>query len=93
MVVFRSKNVKEGDYRFFICHIIAQRFMRELPSQGSRSYAFRIDFFAEALLAHLNKTKSCEVEVVTGESEIDVIHVAAGALATEWPSYTLSYKT
>lgn len=56
---------------------------RRLPTQGSRSYASCIDFFAEAQLAHLNKTTSCEVEVATGQSESDVIRVAAGALSTD----------
>lgn len=51
--------------------------------QGSRSYAFCIDFFAEVQLAHLNKTKSCEVEVATGKSESDVIRVAAGAFGPQ----------
>ena len=51
--------------------------------QGPRSYASCIDFFAEAQLARLNKTTSCEAEVATGQSERDVIRVAAGALARE----------
>lgn len=54
-----------------------------MKSQGSRTYAFRIVFFAEAQLAHLNKTKICEVEVVIGKLESDVIRVAAGALDEE----------
>lgn len=49
-------------------------------------YAFRIDFCAETQLAHLNKTKSCEVEMATGKSEGDVIRVAAGALGSTGPS-------
>lgn len=48
--------------------------------QGSRSYASCTDLFAEAQLAHLNKTTSCEFEVATGQPESDVIRVAAGAL-------------
>jgi hypothetical protein len=37
--------------------------MGSRDQQGSRSYAFRIDFFAEAQLARLYKTMSYEIEV------------------------------
>lgn len=55
-----------------------------MRGRGSRSYALSIDFFAEAQLTHLNKTKKCEVKVTRGKSEIDAIRVSSGALtATE----------
>lgn len=49
-------------------------------AEGAPSYAQEIDRCTDALLAHICKATSCEVEVAARRSEIDVIREAARAV-------------